>query len=144
MIKAVLDSNVVVSALIKPKGKPAQILDQLDRFDLFLMEHILEEARRILNSRRIRRKYYHPPEEIDQYLDHFLRTVAELVPAQHVENVIPEDPPDNVVLAGAVDNHARYLVSGNKHFLRLVEYRGVKMVTPAQFLEILAAVRDTP
>jgi len=60
-----------------------------------------------------------------------------------VENIITEDPPDNIVLACAVQSNADYLVSGNLHFLNLKEYRNIKMVTPAQFLEILRAISNT-
>ncbi len=43
-MKVVLDANVIVSAVIKPTGKPAQILGQRDKFELLISDHILQEA----------------------------------------------------------------------------------------------------
>lgn len=72
-----------------------------------------------------------------------LNEISTFVTVQNVENVITIDPPDNIVLACAVEGGADYLVSGDLHFLNLKEYRNVKMVTPAQFLEILKSLAES-
>ncbi len=73
---------------------------------------------------------------IEEFLS-ALRDLGRIVAVHQVENLVPNDPPDNLVLACAVEGNADYLVSGNLHLLNLKEHRGVKMVTPAQFLEII-------
>jgi uncharacterized protein len=138
VIQAVLDTNVLVSALLRPFGKPAQIIEiQPTRFDLILSEAILAETEEVLGRKRIQKKDPIDSESIKFFLIR-IRTASIIFTPQHIENVIKIDPPDNVVLACAVESKSQYLVSGNRHFLDLKEYRGVTMVTPSEFLDILS------
>ena len=141
MIKAVLDTNVLVSAVIKPQGKPAQIVDRLAGFELLLSNEILEETHVALHYKHIQKRFHPPEEELDMFLAH-LRKWATIVKVsgEQVENLIPHDPPDNWVLACAALGGADYLVSGNDHLVVLQQYRGVQIIRPAAFLEILKQV----
>ncbi len=138
MLKAVLDTNVLVSTLVVPVGKPAQIVTRAyeQQFALLLSEEILQETRDALYRKHIQKRFHPTDQVIDGFLTR-LRANGVLIQVQHVENIIPQDPPDNWVLACAVEGNANFLVSGNLHFLNLKRYRQIKMVTPAQFLEIL-------
>ncbi|MBI3914235.1 MAG: putative toxin-antitoxin system toxin component, PIN family [Chloroflexi bacterium] len=136
-MKVVLDTNVLVSAFLRSKGKPAQILSQDSKFELLICEGILAELTDVLNRPRIRRRETYLEHRVHEYLER-VRASSIWLTIGEVENIIPHDPPDNLVLACAVEGNADYLVSGNKHFLDLKQHRHVKMVTPAQFLEILA------
>lgn len=144
MPKAVLDSNVIVSALIVPHGNPARIilLAKEGKFECVLSEDILLEVRNVLQRKHIQKKY-HPAEDAIEEFIQAIRAHSTFHTIQYVEDIIPNDPPDNVVLACAVEGGANYLVSGNLHFRNLKEHRNVKMVTPAQFLEILKKLADT-
>jgi putative PIN family toxin of toxin-antitoxin system len=141
MPRAVLDSNVIVSAIIVPVGKPAQIIlmAREGKFQCILSQEILGEVRRILKSKHIQKKYHPDPDESEDLIA-VLTGISELIELKHIENVIENDPPDNLVLACAVEGGADYLVSGNLHFLNLGEYRRVKMISPAKFLELLASL----
>jgi uncharacterized protein len=143
MPKAVLDSNIIVSALIVPHGKPAQIilLAKEGKFQCTLSEEIIQEVRNVLQRKHIQKKY-HPSENAIEDFIKIIRANSTFHTIQQVENIIPNDPPDNIVLACAVESRADYLVSGNLHFINLKDYRNVKMVTPAQFLEVLAAITN--
>jgi hypothetical protein len=137
-MKAAFDSNILVSALIKPEGKPAQIVARAreGEFQVALCDAIREETYRVFHYRHIQRKFQLSEKDIED----FLIAVFELEPLitiQHIENLIPHDPPDNIILACALEGGADYLVSGNLHLLDLKQHRGVKIVTPTQFLEIL-------
>ncbi len=141
MTKAVLDTNVFVSALINSKGKPAQIVAHASegRFVLLLCDEIIKEIDVALHRKHIQKRFHPSEDTIDAFLEK-IRRLGKFVEITEIENLIPQDPPDNVVLACAVEGDADYLVSGNLHFLNLKEYRSVKMTTPAQFLEILKTI----
>jgi putative PIN family toxin of toxin-antitoxin system len=143
-LTVLLDTNVLVSAFLVKQGKPAHIFAQRDRYELILSTHILGEVHEALGRRHIQKRFHPSRADIRAYVSD-LHLYARLIDPQPVENVIPQDPPDNLVLASAAGGKANYLVTGNKHLLELKEYRGVKIVTPAQFLEILAQldVQDT-
>ena len=51
-------------------------------------------------------------------------------------NVIKEDPSDDKVLECALSCKAEFIISGNKHLLELGEYKGIKILTPKEFLEL--------
>lgn len=51
--------------------------------------------------------------------------------------VITEDPADDIVLGTAVEGKASHVVSGDKHLLDLGGYRGIRIVTPKEMLELL-------
>lgn len=135
-MNVVLDTNVFVSAFIKHEGNPARILSLSDQYTLLLSDAILAETRMVLGRPRIRRKYKVTDDLVQGYLQ-ALEDLAVMVQPALIENVITNDPPDNEVLACAVEGRADYLVSGNRHFLDLVEYKWVRMLTPAQFLSVL-------
>jgi putative PIN family toxin of toxin-antitoxin system len=143
MLKAVLDTNVLVSALIVEYGNPAQIIVRAhaEKFSLLLSEDILKETRVALHYKHIQKRFHPTDQAIEEFLAR-LRVSCALVPVQHVENIVTNDPPDNLVLACAVEGKADYLVSGNLHLLDLEQHRGVKIVTPTRFLEILATTRS--
>jgi putative PIN family toxin of toxin-antitoxin system len=48
------------------------------------------------------------------------------------------DPDDNMVLECAVEGNAQYIVSGDKDLLELKEFRGIRIVRAAEFLNLLA------
>lgn len=138
MIKAVLDTNVLVSAFIIEQGKPAQIVSRayVQDFSLLLSEAILQETQTALHYKHIQKRFHPTEQAIEKFLFR-LRTSSTLLSVRNIENIVPHDPPDNLVLACAVEGGADYLVSGNLHLLDLKQHRGVKIVTPAQFLNIL-------
>lgn len=144
-MRAVFDTNVLVSAFIVKKGVPAQILSRADEFALVLSPFIMAKTRMVLARRRIRKKYPVTDEGVDGYLA-ALRDTAEMVsPApEDVPNVITADPPDNWVLATAIVGQADVIVSGNDHLLSLKCLHDVEFMTPVTFramLDVQAAER---
>ena len=51
-------------------------------------------------------------------------------------NVIEEDPEDNVIIDCAVEGKIDYIITKDKHLLNLNEFRGIKIVTPSDFVRI--------
>jgi putative PIN family toxin of toxin-antitoxin system len=138
MLKAVLDTSVLVSAFLKHEGVNARILQKAkDKYHLYLSEHILKETSEVLLTyHRIRKKYLYSDDEAREYLAS-LRIVARRVLKKLPEiKVIEEDPKDDPVLASAFKAKADYLVSKDEHLRKLKEYRGIKIVSSQEFLEI--------
>jgi predicted nucleic acid-binding protein len=57
-----------------------------------------------------------------------------VAPTQLLE-VVKEDPPDNRILECAVEAGSEYILTWDKDLLRLGNYAGISIMTPAQFLE---------
>jgi predicted nucleic acid-binding protein len=65
---------------------------------------------------------------------------TEHVEPKHRVNVVTEDLTDNRIIECAAASGSEYLVSGDKHLLKLGQYQGVKIVPPAEFVEIAKRV----
>jgi len=137
-MKVVLDANLFISATIESRGKPARILDiwRANRFDLVMRADIIEEIREVLGRPRIRERHQWTNEEIERFVDD-LEELPIVTPGKLVVKAIADDPDDNMYLACAIEGEADYIVSGDQHLLRLGAYKGIRIVTPTQFLEII-------
>ena len=137
-MRAVLDANIYVSALVKPEGPPGQILDQFLRFAAFevvLSPAIAEEVSATLGRAKLRR--YFPPGEAPAA---WFARVSEAALAVSGDRGIPRlcrDPDDDKYLAAAIEANAWYLVSGDEDLLILGTYEGVAIVRPRTFLTLL-------
>lgn len=136
MIRAVLDANIFVSAILVKIGKPARVVNNASDVNLLTSEEILSEVARVLSYLRIRRKYALTEKDIETYFQD-LRNRCTLVAVSTVVRGVSRDPDDDKILACAIDGAAEYVVSGDPHLLNLREYMGVKIVTPNAFLSIL-------
>jgi len=139
MLKAVLDTSILVSAFLKHEGVNAKILlGGKDQYELFLSENILAETKLVLLTyERIRKKYHYTDDEVLEYLE-TLRVVARQVLEKLPKiRVIEKDPKDDPVLACALKIKADYIVSKDDHLKDLKEYRGIRIVSSQEFLELL-------
>jgi putative PIN family toxin of toxin-antitoxin system len=135
-MKVVLDTNVLVSALIVKAGKPAQTLRRVESFELLITEEILAETERVLNYSRIRKRYLLSDQDVSTYIDR-LTEVGTVLQVNAKVEVIEDDPDDDKFLALAKEAQADYIVSGDVHLTALSEYKGTSILTPNQFLELL-------
>jgi len=140
-MRAVLDSNIHVSALINPAGPPGQILDHWleGRFDLILSAPIIGEIRRALQRPKAARHLRRDPEWIDRFLAR-LALVAIMVEPVAVHGV-SRDEDDDPILGTALAASANYVVTGDNDLLSLGSFRSILIITPRQFLNVLASMR---
>lgn len=138
MTRAVLDANVLVSAILSPKGTPAKVLTawQAEQFHLVLSEAVLDEIDRVLRYPRIARRHGWSEERLQGFIED-LAHLAIMTPGVVYLTVISEDPPDDRYLECAIEGDADYIVSGDQHLLDLGEYQGIRILTPRAFLNIL-------
>ena len=143
MISAVVDTNVLVRGALSRNAKSAsrEVVDAFftGRFSLVLSTEALDELRAVLTQEDVRARHGNQADE--QILD-FCRVLE--VQAYFVEPTIgvpaslTRDVTDTKFLALAHESSANYLVTkDNRHLLRLKQYHGTRIVTPAQFMREL-------
>lgn len=130
----VFDTNTLISAAIFPASVPGKCL-----FDFILLIKIINSTPAIeeLDEVIYRKKFdkYLSNEEKDRVLSSF-RRMSNVV---NTTSIIADcrDPKDNKFLELAIDGNADYIITGDPDLLILHPYRGISIVTPAQFLSIL-------
>ena len=134
MIKVVLDTNVLVSALIKT-GRPRALFLEVVRgkVQLIVSKGILEELAEVAADDEIRR--YVDEEDVRKFL-RLIGSAAKTVTVRSRFKAAKDDPSDDLFLRTAYDGGADYIVSGDKHLLSLNEFRGIKILTVNEALEL--------
>ena len=132
MVRAVIDTNVLVSALIY-NGKPRKlILELFKRHTVILSRLMLVELADVAG----RDKFHLTGSQVERFLSVVVKT-AKIVPDNSLFKEVASDPDDDVVLNAAYTGKADYIVTGDKHLLTLNNFKKTKIVTVNQMLKIL-------
>lgn len=139
MLRVVIDTNVLISAVLSKSGAPAEVVNRWRKrlFIVITSETANQEIRRVLDELSTGGKYNLPSGEVSNLLN-LLREESQIVPGQiNADGIIPQDSSDEKFLASAVEGSADAIVSGDRHLLGLKKYQGIPILTPRQFLEFL-------
>ncbi len=132
MVRVVIDTNVLVSALIH-NGKPRKlILELLNRHTVILSRQMLAELADVAG----RDKFHVTGSQVERFLSIMVK-MAKIVPDNALFKEVASDPDDDVVLNAAYAGKSDYIVTGDKHLLTLNNFKKTKIVTVNQMLEIL-------
>ena len=141
MIRVVADTNVLASGLAgydAPESPSAQILDawRYGALELVASAPILTELRRTLAKPYFAQRF--TTEEIERAL-YLMRHRSRYVHALADVRDVATTPEDDLILATAVADQAPFLVTGDRQLRNLVEYQGVRILGPREFLDWFAA-----
>ena len=133
MTRTVLDTNAIVSALLFNGSAPGlALIKALDTGTILVSAALAQELQDVLNRPRFDR--YVTREERDEFLMAFMGE-AELVEiTERVE--VCRDPKDDQILELAVSGNPDCIVTGDDDLLTLNPFRGIAIITPADFLRV--------
>jgi putative PIN family toxin of toxin-antitoxin system len=137
LIRAVVDTSILIRALIKPQGTVGPVLQGLRNGDYQLLysDLLLAELADVLARPRLRAKYGLTAEDVATVLSLILLRGEPIVPVHRID--ICRDPADNMVLEAAVAGQADAIVSGDKDLLTLDPFEGIPILSAAAFLRML-------
>jgi len=138
VLKAVVDTNVLVSGTILSRGNPYEILEawRRSRFILVLSPDIISEVESVLRRPKIFKKYSLTETLIVRLIDAF--NVEALVIRPGPINPLPDiELADLKFLACADAGAADYLVTGDRALLNFKTYKATRIVFPRVFLTLL-------
>lgn len=140
-VRAVLDTNVLVSGLVAQEGASHRILEAWlqSRFTLVTSLYLVDELAHVLAYPRIARRLRITPDEVEAILA-ALVSQAEVTASVLCLPGVTRDPKDDPVVACAREGEADYIVSGDQDLLALGRYEGIRMATPRGFAEILKSL----
>lgn len=135
-MRAVLDTNVLISAILSPRGTPARLVLawQAGAFDLVVSPPLLAEIRRALAYPKLVRLV--PPADAAAFVDWLGRSAELAVDPPGPPPIHSDDPDDDYLIALAAAERA-LLVSGDAHLTSLADRVPVR--TPVEFLAELGA-----
>jgi putative PIN family toxin of toxin-antitoxin system len=130
-MRVVLDTNVFVSGIFFA-GPPYQILKawQEERLDIVASSPILEEYRGV--GKKLSDQF--PGIDLTPILE-LVAARAMIIEAMDLAEPVCDDPDDDKFMACALSGRAQYIVSGDKHLLKISGCQGLKIVTPRKFLD---------
>ncbi|SEH62920.1 putative toxin-antitoxin system toxin component, PIN family [Halopenitus malekzadehii] len=134
-MKAVLDTNVLISAVIAT-GTPHDVVVKgyTNEYQIVASVPTLIEFRKTLH--KYPERFGLDDEEIQTEVE-TLRYFAEFVVPDEEITAVEADPDDDKFLEAAVAGNTDYVVSGDQHLLDLESFRGIDIVTPREFSEML-------
>lgn len=136
-MRVVLDTNVWLSAIFW-KGEANKIIETIisKKVDIIITENILSEIIEVLNREE---KFKIFIENKKQKIEDLIRTILSfsiLIKTKSKFELIKEHPKDNIILEAAFDGKVDYIVSYDKHVLNMIEFRGIKILKPDEFIKI--------
>ena len=146
MIRAVLDTNVWVSALLSPGHPPAKILEMAltGVMRLIISAGIIREIGRVLQYPKVKKaleSHQITPQDVADVILKLLKA-ALITPGETLAEGVPDDPADDMVIACALEGQADFIISGDHHLIDLKNYQGIKIVDPSTFLALIANLNE--
>ena len=134
MIKIVIDTNTLISALGWKESKPRMIFNQCILGEYRLVES-LEMIKEFISVISRDKFSFITEEEKNEFLMELL-SISKIVEPKKKVSIIKDDLDDNIILECAIEGKVDYIVSGDKHLKRLKEYEGIKIMTATELLDL--------
>lgn len=131
-LRYVLDTNVIVSAVLFSKSRPRQALDLAqDRGIVLMSDAVFLELTEVL----LRPKFdqYSTRLKRASFLENFVETVQFIKITQQINQC--RDAKDNKYLELAASGDASFIVTGDNDLLVMNPFRGIRILTALNFLE---------
>lgn len=130
---ATIDTNVLVSGTLFG-GVPGRIIDAAvdRRFTLVLSPSILDEYENVLS-----RSKFGLAAEAVEILVRDMESHALVVYPTKAHQIVDEDPDDDAIVDRAIEAKVDVIVSGDGHLTGLKQIDGIRIVTPAKFIEMI-------
>ncbi len=130
-MKAILDTNVLISAYVFPGGKPEAVYRPAleGQLEIGTSLPLLAELGRVLGQ-----KFGWTPDRVEAAVAQMTRVASVIKPVETVQVVIA-DPADDRVLEAARAFGAEVIVSGDRHLLDLGTWSDIEIMSPAVFID---------
>lgn len=131
-MRVVLDTNVYISAAIL--GRVCEEIIQTCRFSnlqVFISKDIIDELKDKLSH-----KFLWQDKQISLFLESIME-FCKIVQVYEKISYVKDDPDDDKILECAVSVDCDFIISGDRHLLKLKSYKTIKILNPADFLLML-------
>lgn len=133
-MRAVLDPNVLISAILSPAGTPGRVLRHWleGGYDLVVSPLLVDELRRALAYPKLRNRI--APAEAEAFVE-LLTRAGVMVDDPDARPTISSPDPDDDYLIALANRSRAFLVSGDEDLLQLSEQ--LPVYSPSRFLALI-------
>lgn len=119
-------------------GKPADVIKTVEqgKIALLISEEIVAEISRVLIYPKLSKIYRAEGLRVEDLIEAILK-ISKFVNVTKKIEVVKEHPSDDKFIECAHTAHAQYLVSGDKHLLKLASYKKTRIISVTEFLQII-------
>jgi putative PIN family toxin of toxin-antitoxin system len=134
-VKLVLDTNVIVSALIWG-GEPYKLIRAAAEGDieLYTSPALLAELRDVIGREHLVLRLAQQRSSVEQAI-HLYGELAIVVSPLATPRVVPNDPDDDHVIAAGISGQVDLIVSGDRHLLGIGRHDGITIATVREAVE---------
>jgi putative PIN family toxin of toxin-antitoxin system len=131
--KVVIDTNVIISAF-GWHSTPKSILENVNKGTIinYTSIELLTELIKVVRYPKLRF-----PESLQVEIIETVFSISAVTTVAESIDIIKGDPADNRILECAISADVDYIISGDAHLLNLKIFRGIKIVSPSDFLHIM-------
>ncbi len=142
-MRLVLDTNVWLSGIFW-EGEAYKLIRTIGskEIEVVVTKKILVEIVEVLNHEAKFQRFVKDKKVAIEDLVRTILSMSKLIVSKSKLNVIKEHPSDNKILESAVDGRVNYLVSYDKHLLKLKQYKKIKILEPAEFFRELEKLNN--
>ncbi|MHC5734444.1 putative toxin-antitoxin system toxin component, PIN family [Nostoc sp.] len=133
-MRVILDVNVWISAFLWG-GVPAKTLNlaRNQQISIFVSESLLLELETTLKRDKFQLRLQQRGYTVENLM-YVVKGLSNYCPTVPVDAAQLRDPKDNLVLAAAVASNCEAIVTGDLDLLVLIEFNGIQILTPQDFL----------
>jgi len=127
-----VDTNFLISATQWDYSVAHKLLKKfiLSDAEIFTTQDILDETAEVLE-----RDFEYSKGDAENIIEKIL-LFAKLIKTKQKIDVVKDDPDDNKVIECAIESSSDYIITYDKHLLKLKDYKGIKIITPEEFNKI--------
>jgi putative PIN family toxin of toxin-antitoxin system len=132
-MKVVLDANIFISSLYWGGNQRSVLERSIHRIDeLYITREIMVEIENVLK----RKKIHADINTITLFMELIERVGNKVISKEKISNAC-RDKTDDKYIECAIESGADYIISGDIHLLEIKEYKGIKILNAADYLEMM-------
>ncbi len=134
MMRIIVDTNVFLSGIFWDGNFSSQIINlwRSRKADLISSYPIIEELIRNLRGFKIKME----EDKVQEWENIIIQNSILVDPIEEI-NIVKDDINDNKFIEAAISGNADYIITQDNHLLKIKEFRGIKILTPKDFLDII-------
>ena len=131
-MKITLDTNFLISATQWDNSVAFKLLRKIldTNIKIFTTKEILDEFSEVLQ-----RDFKYNKEETTNILEEIL-VFVNIIEAQEKIKIVKDDPDDDKIIECAIASNSNYLVTYDRHLLKIKKYKSIKIITPEEMLKL--------